>query len=237
MKAGGGSGMGPAGINATTLGGGSGMGPAGMKPGGGSGMGPAGMKPGGGSGMGPAGINATMLGGGSGMGPAGIAFAVHAVTTSSARTTTFMIFNVPGRMENSPGGDNPPYNFAKKEYPNRVMESTTKVSLRIFFHLSNRIYLALVTKIDVTSCGFAPPSPDKGASRSWMGLVLRDKGGGPLSRGKGGIYRPSDPCNPVRKQGSSIASARVAMAVQTSQAATGPKRTRPCAIRDLGLSI
>jgi hypothetical protein len=112
---GGGSGMGPAGMK---LGGGSGMGPAGINAttlGGGSGMGPAGMKPGGGSGIGPAGINAITLGGGSGMGPAGIAFAVQAVTTSRARTTIFMTFNVPGRIGNSPGGDNPPYNFARKE--------------------------------------------------------------------------------------------------------------------------
>jgi hypothetical protein len=51
------------------------------------------------------------------MGPAGIAFAVHAVTTSKARMTTLRIFIVLVRMENSPGGGNPPYNFATKEYP------------------------------------------------------------------------------------------------------------------------
>jgi hypothetical protein len=93
----------------------------------------------GGSGMGAPGISAITLCGGSGMGAPGIAFAVQAETTSSARTTTFMIFNVPGRMENSPGGGNPPYNFARKGYPNRVMESTTKVLLRIIFHLSNQL--------------------------------------------------------------------------------------------------
>jgi hypothetical protein len=100
-----------------TLGGGSGMGPAGMKLtlGGGNGIGPAGMKLtlGGGSGIGPAGMKLT-LGGGSGMGPAGIAFAVQAVTTSNTRMTTFMTFNVPGRMRNSPCGNHPALeNFAK----------------------------------------------------------------------------------------------------------------------------
>jgi hypothetical protein len=115
--------------------------------GGGSGRGPAGIKAGGGSGRGPAGIKA---GGGSGSGPAGIAFAVQAVTTSSARMTTLRIFNVPGRMENSPGGDNPPQNFAREEYPNRVMESTTKVLFKIIFHLSNYLNTTTVIKIAVT---------------------------------------------------------------------------------------
>jgi hypothetical protein len=96
----GGSGMGPIGIKARA--GGSGIGPIGIKAGG-SGIGPIGIKAGG-SGIGPIGIKA----GGRGMGPIGIALAEQAVTTSSARTTTFMIFNVPGRMEDSPGGDNPP---------------------------------------------------------------------------------------------------------------------------------
>jgi hypothetical protein len=55
--------------------------------------------------------------GGVGNGPAGIAFAVHAVTTSSPRKTTLRILSVPDFMEISPGGGNPPYNFATKEYP------------------------------------------------------------------------------------------------------------------------
>jgi hypothetical protein len=50
-----------------------------------------------------------------GIGPAGIAFAVQAVTTSSARTRTLRIFNVSVRMRNSLGGGNPPDNFARKE--------------------------------------------------------------------------------------------------------------------------
>jgi len=187
----------------------------------------------GGIGRGPAGMKL----GGIGSGPAGIAFAVQAVTTSSARTTTFMTFNGPGRMENSPGGDNPPYNFARKGYPKRVMKSTTKVLLRIFFHLSNRFDLALVTKIDVTSHSFAPPSPDKEASLSRIGRVLRVRGVGPLSKGNGGIYRPDGSDNPARKQGSFISSSRVAMAAQIPKSPSGPKRTRPCAIRDLGRSI
>jgi hypothetical protein len=107
----GGSGIGPIGIKAWT--GGSGIGPIGIKAGG-SGMGPIGIKSrAGGSGIGPIGIKV----GGSGMGPIGIAFAVQAVTTSSPRKTTLRIFNVPGRMEISPGGGNPPYNFATTEYP------------------------------------------------------------------------------------------------------------------------
>jgi hypothetical protein len=151
----GGFGNGPAGMKVTA--GGFGNGPAGMKLGGfgngpagmklgGFGNGPAGMKLGG-FGNGPAGMKLTAGGfgngpagmklGGFGNGPAGIALAVQAVATSSARKTTLRIFNVPGRMGNSPGGDNPPYNFAKKEYPKRVMESTTKVLFKIIFHLSN----------------------------------------------------------------------------------------------------
>jgi hypothetical protein len=95
---------------------------------GGSGMGPAGMKLGG-SGIGPAGIKA----GGRGMGPAGIAFAVQAVTTSSARMTTLRIFNVPGFMEISPGGGNPPYNFATKEYPQSGHGIYHKSSIKNYF--------------------------------------------------------------------------------------------------------
>jgi hypothetical protein len=120
----GGMGMGPAGMKL----GGMGMGPAGMKAIGGMGMGPAGMKVGG-IGMGPAGIKA----GGIGMGPAGIAFAVQAVTTSSARMTTLRIFNVPGFMEISPGGGNPPYNFATKEYPQSGDGIYHKSSIKNYF--------------------------------------------------------------------------------------------------------
>ena len=119
----GGIGIGPAGMND----GGMGIGPAGMKLGG-MGMGPAGMKVGG-IGMGPAGIKA----GGIGMGPAGIAFAVQAVTTSSARMTTLRIFNVPGFMEISPGGGNPPYNFATKEYPQSGHGIYHKSSIKNYF--------------------------------------------------------------------------------------------------------
>jgi hypothetical protein len=123
----GGRGTGPMGIAAVVLLGGSGTGPIGIKLGGrgtgpigilasalpgGSGTGPMGIKLGG-SGTGPMGIKL----GGSGTGPMGIAFAVQAVTTSSARMTTFMIFNVPGRMENSPGGDNPPTTLQGKSTP------------------------------------------------------------------------------------------------------------------------
>lgn len=50
----------------------------------------------GGMGMGPIGINAAA--GGIGMGPIGIALAVQAETTSSARITTFMTFNLPERI-------------------------------------------------------------------------------------------------------------------------------------------
>lgn len=141
----GGSGNGPAGIKLTT--GGSGNGPAGMKLGGsgngpagmkfvsgGSGNGPAGMKLGG-SGNGPAGIK--LAPGGNGNGPAGIAFAVQAVTTSNAITTTLRIFNLLVHMENSPGGGNPPHNSARREYPKRVMESTTKVLFEKILNLSN----------------------------------------------------------------------------------------------------
>src|SRR5208337_1068407 len=113
--------------------GGVGNGPAGMKAGG-VGNGPAGMKLiTGGVGNGPAGMKL----GGVGNGPAGIALAVQAVTTRSPRTTTLRIFNLLVLIENSPGGGNPPDNFAKKEYPNRVMEATTKVLFKIIFHLSN----------------------------------------------------------------------------------------------------
>src|SRR5208337_3712314 len=108
MKAGG-VGNGPAGIKL----GGVGNGPAGMKLGG-VGNGPAGMKLiTGGVGNGPAGMKL----GGVGNGPAGIALAVQAVITRSPRTTTLRIFNLLVLIENSPGGGNPPDNFAKKEYP------------------------------------------------------------------------------------------------------------------------
>src|SRR5208337_2978814 len=142
MKAGG-VGNGPAGIKV----GGGGNGPAGMRLGGvgngpagmklitgGVGNGPAGMKLGG-VGNGPAGMK--LIIGGVGNGPAGIALAVQAVITRSPRTTTLRIFNLLVLIENSPGGGNPPDNFAKKEYPNRVMEATTKVLFKIIFHLSN----------------------------------------------------------------------------------------------------
>src|SRR5271166_2164279 len=127
----GGVGNGPAGMKIIT--GGVGNGPGGMKLGG-VGNGPAGMKLiTGGVGNGPAGMKL----GGVGNGPAGIALAVQAVTTRSPRTTTLRIFNLLVLIENSPGGGNPPDNFAKKEYPNRVMEATTKVLFKIIFHLSN----------------------------------------------------------------------------------------------------
>jgi hypothetical protein len=141
----GGVGNGPAGMKLNT--GGVGNGPAGMKLGGvgnvpagieinigGVGNGPAGMKPGG-VGNGPAGIK--LATGGVGNGPAGIAFAVQAVTKGSARTKTLRIFKLVVRMEHSPGGGNPPYNFARKEYPKQVTESTTKVLFKIFLNLSN----------------------------------------------------------------------------------------------------
>ncbi|MGD1065106.1 MAG: hypothetical protein ABR860_17770 [Terracidiphilus sp.] len=146
--------------------------------GGGSGNGPAGMKLvlGGGSGNGPAGMK-LVLGGGNGIGPAGIAFAVQAVTTSNARMTTLRIFNVPGRMENSPGGGNPPYNFAREGYPNRVMESTTKVLFKIILHLSNRLNPTIVIKMAVTWPTFAPHSPDKMSLRGRFGPIFRNEGG------------------------------------------------------------
>ncbi len=142
----GGVGNGPAGMKLVT--GGVGNGPAGMKLGG-VGKGPAGMKlTTGGVGNGPAGMKLTT--GGVGNGPAGIAFAVQAVTTRSVRTRTLRIFNLLVLMKNSPGGGNPPYNFARKDYPKRVMESTTKVLLRFFFYLSNYLNTTIVIKQVVT---------------------------------------------------------------------------------------
>jgi hypothetical protein len=91
-----------------------------MNPGG-TGNGPAGIKLMlGGTGNGPAGINP----GGTGRGPAGIAFAEQAVTTRSERMTTLITFNV--RMENSPGGDNPPKPMQIKSTPNCVEKLTPK---------------------------------------------------------------------------------------------------------------
>ena len=111
--AGGGTGKGPAGMKAIR--GGTGTGPAGINAtsSGGGGKGPAGMKLGG-TGNGPAGMKRLALGG-TGHGPAGIAFAAQAETTSIARMTTLRTFKVRVRIGISPGGDNPPYNFARIE--------------------------------------------------------------------------------------------------------------------------
>jgi hypothetical protein len=65
-------------------------------------------------GNGECGIAAAIDGGN---GECGIAFAVQAVATSNARARTLRILNVPTFMGISPGGGNPPYNFATTEYP------------------------------------------------------------------------------------------------------------------------
>jgi hypothetical protein len=166
----GGFGNGPAGMK--LIAGGFGNGPAGMKLGG-FGNGPAGMKLiAGGFGNGPAGMKL----GGFGNGPAGIAFAVQAVTTSSPRIRTLRIFNLLVLMENAPGGGNPPDNFARKEYPNRVMEATTKVLLGIFFNLSNRLSWAIVIKNVITAHVFALYSPNQIGSRRIIGRVFAPVG-------------------------------------------------------------
>jgi hypothetical protein len=143
----GGSGTGPAGMNAIALPGGSGTGPAGMKPGGsgtgpaginaialpgGSGTGPAGMKPGG-SGTGPAGINAIALPGGSGTGPAGIAFAVQVEAKINASRTTFMIFNVRELMKNTlPAETDRPKMTQSKITPNYALNLPERCYLDFF---------------------------------------------------------------------------------------------------------
>jgi hypothetical protein len=56
------------------------------------------------------------------------------------------------------------------------MESTTKVSLRIIFHLSNQLNTTKVINNAVTSSTFVPPSPGKNGSRRKMGSILGDRG-------------------------------------------------------------
>lgn len=72
------------------------------------------------------------------------------------------------------------------------MESSTKVVLRIIFHLSNQIDSILVIKMTVTLHVFVAYSPNREGFRPKVGADDQlSEGIKPLSRDRGGIYRPS----------------------------------------------
>jgi len=67
-------------------------------------------------------------------------------------------------------------NLAKKEYPNRVMQSTTKVVFEIIFHLSNGLPTTMVIKNCITNSLFVFHSPEKMGLRRAVGPIFGTEG-------------------------------------------------------------